>query len=145
MEEIIKIPKIDKIKIEDYGIIKRADIGFNDGLNIITGPNASGKTTAIQFLKEKYDINKLPHGEKMMLHIDSVLGSNETILMDDLLNTLDERSALKTLDILSTSGKQVILTMNENMDISQIKANVINTKDFELKDKKCHTNFPHRH
>ena len=81
----------------------------------------------------------------MMLHIDSVLGSNETILMDDLLNTLDERSALKTLDRLSTSGKQVILTMNENMDISQIKANVINTKDFELKDKKCHTNFPHRH
>ena len=69
----------------------------------------------------------------MMLHIDSVLGSNETILMDDALNNLDERSALKTLDILSTSGKQVILTMNENMDISKIKANVINTKDFELK------------
>ena len=69
----------------------------------------------------------------MMLHINSVLGSNETILMDDALNTLDERSALKTLDILSTSGKQVILTMNENMDISKIKANVINTKDFELK------------
>jgi hypothetical protein len=69
----------------------------------------------------------------MMLHIDSVLGSNETILMDDALNNLDERSTLKTLDRLSTSGKQVILTMNENMDISQIKANVINTKDFELK------------
>ena len=68
-----------------------------------------------------------------MLHIDSVLGSNETILMDDALNNLDERSTLKTLDRLSTSGKQVILTMNENMDISQIKANVINTKDFELK------------
>ena len=133
MEGIIKIPKIDKIKIEDYGIIKSADIGFNDGLNIITGPNASGKTTAIQFLKEKYDINKLPHSGKMMLHINSVLGSNETILMDDALNTLDERSALKTMDRLSTSGKQVILTMNKNMDISKIKANVINTKDFELK------------
>ena len=145
MEEIIKIPKIDKIKIEDYGIIKNADIGFNDGLNIIPGPNASGKTTAIQFLKEKYDINKLPHGGKMMLHIDSVLGLNETILMDGALDTLDERSTLKTLDRLSTSGKQIILTMKENKDISRIKANVINTKDFELKDKKCHTNFPHRH
>ena len=133
MEDIIKIPKIDKIKIEDFGIIKRADIEFNGGLNVITGPSASGKTTAINFLKEKYDINKLPHGKKMMLHIDRVLGLNETILMDDALGILDEKSALKTLNKLSVSGKQVILTLKDNFDISKINANIIKTKDFELK------------
>lgn len=133
MEDILKIPKISKIKIEDYGIIKRADIDFKDGLNIITGPNASGKTTVINFLKDKYNLKDLPHGEKMMLHIDRVLGLNETLLMDDILGALDERSALETLNKLSTSGKQVILTLKDYTDISKIKANIINTKNFELK------------
>ena|SRR3989344_6059080 len=133
MEDIMKIPKISKIKIEDYGIIKSADIEFSNGLNIITGPNASGKTTVINFLKDKYNLKDLPHGEKMMIHIDRVLGLNETLLMDDVLGTLDERSALETLNKLSTSGKQVILALKDYTDISKIKANVINTKNFELK------------
>ena len=133
MEDIMKIPKISKIKIEDYGIIKSADIEFSNGLNIITGPNASGKTTVINFLKDKYNLKDLPHGEKMMIRIDRVLGLNETLLMDDVLGTLDERSALETLNKLSTSGKQVILALKDYTDISKIKANVINTKNFELK------------
>ena len=133
MEEIQKIPKVDKIKIEDFGIIKKADIEFKGGLNIISGPNASGKTTVINFLKDRYNLKDLPNGEKIMLHIDRILGLNETILMDDVLVTLDERGALETLNKLSTSGKQVILTLKDYVDISKVKANIINTKNFELK------------
>ena len=133
MEEIQKIPKVDKIKIEDFGIIKKADIEFKCGLNIISGPNASGKTTVINFLKDRYNLKDLPNGEKIMLHIDRILGLNETILMDGVLGTLDERGALETLNKLSTSGKQVILTLKDYVDISKVKANIINTKNFELK------------
>ena len=133
MEEIQKIPKVDKIKIEDFGIIKKADIEFKGGLNIISGPNASGKTTVINFLKDRYNLKDLPNGEKIMLHIDRILGLNETILMDGVLGTLDERGALETLNKLSTSGKQVILTLKDYVDISKVKANIINTKNFELK------------
>ena len=129
----MNIPRIDKIKIEDFGIIKRANIEFKDGLNIITGPNASGKTTVVNFLREKYNPTNLPNVEKMMLHIDRVLGLNGTILMDDALSRLNQENLIKTLNTLSNSGKRVILTLNDHADISKIDANIIKTKDFELK------------
>lgn len=133
MDKILKIPKINEIKIEDFGIIKKADIKFKNGLNIITGPNASGKTTAINFLKEKYDMKKPPYGKKLMLHIDHMLGLNETILMDDALGSLNQESLIRILDKLSNSGKQVILTLNDYADISKVNANIIKTENFELK------------
>ena len=133
MEEILKIPKISEIKIEDYGIIKRANIEFKDGLNIIAGPNASGKTTVINFLKEKYNSSNLPNSEKMMLHIDGLLGLNQTILMDDVLSRLNRENLIETLNKLSNSGKRIILTLKDYTDISEVNANIIKTKNFELK------------
>ena len=48
MSNIIIIkPKIKSVEIKNHGIIKNADITFKDGLNIIKGDSATGKTTVI--------------------------------------------------------------------------------------------------
>lgn len=57
-EEILKIPRVGKIKIRNCGIIKDANIEFKNGLNIITGENASGKSTVVRFLINKFNPEK---------------------------------------------------------------------------------------
>jgi len=42
--------RIRKARIEGFGKISRADYEFSDGLNCISGPNESGKTTLMTFL-----------------------------------------------------------------------------------------------
>lgn len=56
--------------------------------------------------------------------------------MDDILGRLDRENLIKTLNRLSDSERQVILTLNKRI-LSGIKdkigANIIDTKDFKLK------------
>jgi len=134
--EISKIPKVDKIKIKDYGIIKKADIKFIDGLNIIM-EGTSGKTTVIDYLKEKFGTDTLSYGERTMFEIEKAIG-NETILIDYALNSLDHKNTNKILESLSKSGKQIIMTAHysdeilENVD--KFKCNIIDSrKEFDLK------------
>ena len=136
MEDIIKIPKVqEKIKIRDYGIIESADIEFKDGLNIIIGKTATGKSTVIRFLAKKSSPESLSCSENIMLQIDDILGLNQTILIDNSLCRLTKENLIKTLDKISKSGKQVILVLNDLSEIKdKIKANIIDTKDFKLKN-----------
>tara|TARA_Y100000310_G_scaffold328863_1_gene397689 strand:- start:767 stop:976 length:210 start_codon:yes stop_codon:yes gene_type:complete len=67
-----------------------------------------------------------------MLKIDKALGLNETILIDDYMSRLTKENQIKALNKLSSSGKQIILTLRDYVDVSKVKANVINTKNFKL-------------
>ena len=134
-EKIVKIPRVGKIKIRNCGVIKDANIEFKNGLNIITGENASGKSTVVRFLINKFNPEKLSYAKKVMLQIDSIL-DGQTIIMDDILSCLDRENLIKTLNRLSNSERQVILTLNKRI-LSGIKdkigANIIDTKNFKLK------------
>ena len=131
----MKIPEIERVLIEDFGIIKKADINFSQGLNIITGDNSSGKTTVIKYLREVYSLNTLSLGQKIMFDINNEI--NKTcILMDDILFRLDDQNLIKILKNLENSKRQVIATLNNSRldEIkNKIKANIINSEDFELK------------
>lgn len=135
MEEgILKISKVNKVRIKNYGIIREADIKFKDRLNIITGPNASGKTTVIRFLADKLNPENLSCSKRIMLQIGNTL-DNQTILIDDILGYLNTQELTETLKKLSK--RQAIVTLNEHaLDKvkGKIKAHIINTKIFKLKN-----------
>ena len=121
-DKIVEIPKISRIKIKDYGIIKNAVIDFKEGLNIITGKTASGKTTVIRYLTEQFNSKNLPYNEK-------------TVLIDDVLGRLNKEEQIKYLNKLSNK-RQVIITIHDSeLDRikDSIKANIIDTKNFELR------------
>lgn len=129
------IPKVEKILIEDFGVIKKADINFSPGLNIIIGKNATGKTTFIRYLTETYSTENLSKGNKIMLDIDSVLDG--TIVIDGNLDRLNNEFLIKALKKLADSKRQVIVTLarTDRLDDikKEVKANIIDTRDFELK------------
>jgi len=129
--EIIKIPRIKEVEIKDYQIIKRANIRFTNGLNIIVGKSATGKTTVIQYLSERYTQSR-SYGERTMFEIDRAIG-NDTLLIDDALNALDKKNTDRVLNDLSRSGKQIIITAYSEDIADKIKCNVINTNDFKLR------------
>jgi len=135
-QNIRKIPEVEKIEIKDYGIIKKADIRFSPGLNIITGKNASGKTTVIRYLIEMFDLNSMAMGNRIMFEINNELNKN-CLVIDDGLERLDQEKLIKVLKNLSNCKRQVILTLQLSQLSfikNKIKANIINTKDFKLKD-----------
>ena len=81
-EHITIVPRIKEIEIKDKGIIKKASIKFKEGLNIIIGPNRSGKTTVIEAIKE--------NSEKAMDGIDLLYslsyGSNTKFLFSGIFD-----------------------------------------------------------
>ena len=134
-EEIIEIPRIDREVIENKGIIKKADIKFTKGLNLIIGDNATGKTTVIKYLLNHYDINSMASGNRIILEIQKALNST-ALIIDDYLGRLDKEKLIKALKELVDSKRQIIATLHSsqfNEIKGKIKANIINTKDFKLK------------
>jgi len=133
--EFIEIPEVENIDIKDFGVIKRAEIRFTPGLNIILGKNASGKSTVIRYLFEKYTPDLMDRGRRVMFEIDKKI--NKTcIVFDDFLYGLAEKRLIQVLKRLESSGRQVIVTMcSPGIDFFKhnIKANVIDTSYFDLK------------
>ncbi|MBU4056115.1 MAG: hypothetical protein KKA41_17290 [Proteobacteria bacterium] len=130
--------KVNKVKLRNCGAIKKADIEFKSGLNIIKGKGATGKSTVIKYLKSKYD--KLSHSEQIMMMLDGFLGLHESLLIDDVLGGMDKKNLSKTLIKLSTFKQQIILTLVEmpqeflsKIKNSKVKCNVIDTRDFKLR------------
>jgi|SRR3989338_3455050 len=136
--EIIEIPKVSRVIIKDFGIIKRADLQFSPDLNIIIGEKASGKTTIIKYLLNNAcpDYKMKSIGEQIIYHID-LFTDERGILIDDLLTYLDKKKFTYALKKLAKCKRQVIVTLRNNLYslayIKKIKANIINTKEFQLK------------
>ena len=134
--EIIKIPLIKDIDIKDHGIIKHAKIKFSPNLNIITGKSGSGKTAVIKFLLDRYSEADMSRGDLDELRIDNEIGKS-ALLIDGLLGCFDYDRLGRVLKKLEGCGRQVIVTMHENgleNATKKIKANIIKTENFELKN-----------
>lgn len=133
--KMIKIPEIEKIQIRDFEVIEKADINFSKGLNIIVGGNGTGKSTVINYLIKISDPNIMAVGNRIMFDIHNEI--NKTcILVDDELGRLDHEKMTRILKDLETCNRQVIATLYPDQLESvngKVKANIINTKEFELK------------
>ena len=130
LDRIKIIPKIKEVKISDYGIIKKADIRFKDGLNILVGGNRTGKTNVIDYI-QKHDaksILDLSKGEQVCLLFEGLTISNKCLLIDGVF-PLDLKKD-EILASLSRSKCQSIITM---LEIPEIKADIIETKEFTLR------------
>jgi ABC-type branched-subunit amino acid transport system ATPase component len=129
------IPKIKSIEIENEGIIKKAKLEFTEGLNIIVGPNGSGKTTAINAIRKASEshngnvvlwdgrkLDEFSYGELIALNLVS-----RCILMDDQLLRLARDKRYQVLKELA--GLQIIMALKET---PKVVANIIHTEDFKL-------------
>jgi len=132
--------KMDSIRIRDEGIIEKADIMFKDGLNIITGKNATGKTTVLRAIAKTGEVralNGLSLGEKMALCLGGIAGSslNTCFLLDDVTEGLDSVMVERIMGKLAESEDQIVLTMRDARERLPpgIKANIIDTCSFDLK------------
>lgn len=141
LEGIAAVPKIKAITINNKGIIKKAKMNFIDGLNIIKGKNASGKTTVIDEIyktshKKRFEqSNNLSCGARIVKHLTDISCNRyKCFLIDDVLGCLNEEDLKTVLKTMSESKNQIIITLPDNIKIPKVKANIINTKDFELKD-----------
>lgn len=134
--------KVKKVRIRDYKVIKKADIEFKDGLNIIIGRGGTGKTILIDYLMREFDqmSNIMPLYQKKILEIDGFIGLYETLLIDnDLLPRLYSHHRVELLIKLAQSKKQIIIVGYYDDEKllrdkrKEFKCNIIDTRDFELK------------
>ena len=109
---------IRQIKIENKWPIKRADIKLKKGLNIIIGKNATGKTTLLNELKK---LEKKPEHDK------------DCWILDDLYEGKPISELKEIVKGIMGERLQVILTMPDSPEIRKLDANIIDTKNFELR------------
>ena len=141
-KDVKVVPKVKQIKITNEGIIKKADIKFEEGLNIITGKNATGKTTVIKAIEKQSPnvwsiedlIGNSSIADKIMLLFCGITGIslNKCFLIDNLLEYSDQKLN-KSLERLAESKNQIIITLADTAKIPKIKANIIDTESFELR------------
>ena len=137
MKEIIKIPFIKNIQIRDFKIIKKANLEFKEGLNLIVGKNATGKTTVINFLVEQSGLNLMAMGDKTLFWIKQEIEKDSVTLVEGLFEILDGDKLTSAIELFSKSDRNFIVTINLSTYAKikdKITANIINTEDFELND-----------
>ena len=143
-QDIKVVPKLKQFSITDKEIIKKANMTFKEGLNIIIGKNGSGKTTVIKEIEKTashirtFDdlMNISAVGEKIMFFYLGLIKTpfNACFLIDNGdLDRLDRQKFEKTIKALSETENQIIITLNSVVKIPKIKANIIDTASFELK------------
>jgi len=129
---VAKIPLVaGKVKIKDFGIIKEAEMNFGPKLNIIAGKNASGKTTALNYLIENSNLDKLSKSQQIGLQIKP-----GCLLIDHVLSELQPKNCLELLKELENSENQSIVTLpwEQLREIKdKVHANILYTHNFELK------------
>ena len=140
LSETYMIHKVKKITIMNKCCIKKAEIEFKEGLNIITGRNGTGKTTIINYLKEECNGVQLStafaRSEKIKAALCGIAGLclGRCLIMDDELARLGDSDLKEMLGALSESKDQIIITLPNHLRIPDVKANIIRTEDFEMKE-----------
>ena len=142
-EEIKIVPIIDTINIVDEGIIEKAELAFFRGLNIIKGPNGSGKTTVLKAIEKESKLvwsfedlkQHCAASEKIMLSLIGIIQTpvNKCFLMDDILSRVSSDKVKTIIKELEQAKNQIIMTVNSYTKINTT-ANIIDTtKNVKLK------------
>jgi recombinational DNA repair ATPase RecF len=148
------IPSIKVQSIENEGVIKKAELNFKKGLNIIIGENATGKTTALKAIVNNAGnlgvnvnsiLNSENHEEKIGVLFTGILGvlperyPNSCLVIDDFLGRLSEEKRKVLLKSLINSKVQVITAtipsaINKKLlkYLLSNKVNIIQTEKFIL-------------
>ena len=121
-------PRRKRVVIRNKGIIKYADIRLKNGLNIITGNNATGKTTVLDVIagtrkQDKIDVLLFRFFKSMCVLIDNFVSSAHSLKMLAQPN-------LASLKI------QLVVAVPSTLRIPLsvcTKVNIIDTEKFVLK------------
>ena len=134
-EGIARIPRVDRVDIQDFRIIQEAHIEFGPKLNIIIGRAGGGKTSVLEYLIKSLNLEELSIGKQIEFQIQQEINPG-CFLIDDLLCRFSQKDILRILKDLECCGRQVIVTLHwERLkDIKdKINAKIINMDDFKLK------------
>ena len=124
--------RLEGIEINDIEPIKNLKINLSE-FNIITGRNASGKTTIINTIRNAVintgdfrESGKIQIRIKKIRSIDvnfkknTILQSYKCILLDEAFGRLNREAAIEFLNYLKTLKMQIIITC---LDINHINSN----------------------
>ena len=121
--------KINSIKINGFGNLKEKNIELQNGINIVTGKNESGKSTMLKFIPAMfYGLSKLKN-KKEIPDLEKYKPWNDSEYSGKILYTLDNGEKIevfrdfnkKTCKIYNEKGEEI--TNNYNID-SKTKQNL---------------------
>lgn len=110
---------IEKLHVESFGKLSGLDLDFSDGINIIEGPNESGKSTVAAFIK--FILYGIPSKErKNILSWESGRASGSLTLMSD-----DKKQRFRIeRSLVGTKESIQFIDGNTNLPIRNIDASV---------------------
>jgi AAA15 family ATPase/GTPase len=108
---------LDRLSIENYGVLKKADFEGLKDLNIIIGPNNCGKTTVLRSILK---LGEMDNADKVACSLcqDAINGQNPRVVNPKRIRINDDEKYLK--------GKKVKISFYLNEDgINSIKPNML--------------------
>lgn len=119
------IPAIKSLKIRNLGPVRRADLRFDKGINIIFGPSGKGKTAIINA------ISHMLKGEKLLYDPNKDKKKSEKAFIEiELFNKKMSVEVKKQASIyeeclhkrMFPNGKRIPWTIYSAQDLEQLKA-----------------------
>lgn len=131
--------QIRRLRIEGFGKLKQLEVQFEPGLNIVYGPNESGKTTMYNFVrsclcglsgpeKERY---RPWDGSKFGGEIRVLIEGEDLSLNSDAGPKLLERNFADSLIFLSDE-EDIVLKKAEDSLIARLKSNIMRVEEAQL-------------
>ena len=148
----INHPYISKIRLKGYKSIKDASIEFKQGLNILIGPNGSGKTNLLDFLVDLGQIGKIKNSHSCNVAFRNLDGKEWLYSKDTghyIFSSDVKKPLQKVIETLKKDKEVIVNTAYNLSDKTQVDYwNDINfifyfTKiNFDLPDKILGLNEP---